>query len=642
MKGTFFSDAQLAQLEEAKIYIGEDETAILDVIANPELSAVQMSELQRTALYNLQWDSKEALEAVSRQATEMLEQNARAVEAGQAGRNTVVVNCFAGPDAGKSIAAMELASTLGRMNVSAAYVTGYAKELMWNDPGNPLLDGSVESQKTLLQVQNQRLLRLQGRVDIVVTDSPLMLCGIYAAAPDSALDELVMDAHNSYNNYNLLITRDNSYLTARHTQELQKNTALDEKVADYIEKKDISVFAYSPDTVQEIAQDIGQQMGHNPDYIVRYEQTFKMMGDSAFYPTLQQELATMKALERETTKVLKQRDTTPGQTIQIVSDTADRDAKMDELTEKLQEGIKNVFSSDLYKNYLRTMSQFHNYSYANSMLIMMQRPDATHVAGFHAWKNNFNRMVNKGEKGIMIMAPVFDQYVKVPKLDKDGNPVLDKNGEPVMVKRGSHISNVKPAYVFDVSQTDGEPLPEIARRLDFDVKGFQQIRDSLIKASGCQVEFGDTGNANGFFVPADNRIVISDSLPEAQTIKTLIHETAHARLHGKDTEDKAPDTREMEAESVAYIVSEHYGIDSSEYSFGYIAAWSADKDMGDFKSSLQTIQRAAQGIIADVDKQMAPEKDRERPGFQERMAKAKESAARAGETAREQELVMER
>ena len=261
--------------------------------------------------------------------------------------------------------------------------------------------------------------------------------------------------------------------------------------------------------------------------------------------------------------------------------------KTREVLKMLQDGVQSLFTSGRYEEYLKFLSRFHSYSAGNCLLIWMQHPEASLVASFTDWKKQ-NRWVKKGEKAIRIIAP--HTYTEK---DKDGNDVT---------RIGFHS-----ARCFDVSQTDtatGKDIPDIARIVDAPVVGFDNLTAVLTAISPVPIEYGKTkGSANGYFSPSDCRIVIKSGLPEAQTIKTIIHEIAHAWLHGKDGEAKDADrrTREVQAESIAYVVSSYLGIDTSDYSFGYVAGWSSDKKLPELKASLELIRSTADAMIVQLD-----------------------------------------
>lgn len=257
-----------------------------------------------------------------------------------------------------------------------------------------------------------------------------------------------------------------------------------------------------------------------------------------------------------------------------------------EITAKLEQGVKDVFTSDKYTEYLKFMSNFTNYSFNNIMLILMQKPEASLVAGYKTWQTK-GRQVRKGEKGLTILAPCPH---RIEEEDEDGNKV---------VKAWTSFRAIK---VFDVSQTDGDELPTgCVKALRDSVNGFDELFDKLCKISpvGVNIEHIDSG-ANGFFSTKRKLIVVKEGMSEAQTIKTLIHEISHAILHDReDGEEKDADrrTREVQAESVAYTVCSALGLDTSDYSFGYIAGWSEGKELKELSASMEVIIKTAAGII---------------------------------------------
>lgn len=279
--------------------------------------------------------------------------------------------------------------------------------------------------------------------------------------------------------------------------------------------------------------------------------------------------------------------------------------KTNEVIKRLEQGIKDVFNSDKFRNYLKTMSKFHNYSFNNSLLIYMQKPDATLVAGFNSWKKNFKRFVKKGEKGIQILAPaIYKQKVEMEKLDpKTQKPILNDDGKPVTEVVEIEKPFFKPVYVFDISQTDGEPLPQLTEEIKANVENFKTFFKALEKVSPFPIEKEEiTSGAKGYCDPVNKRIAIKEGLSEAHMIKTAIHEISHAILHSdlENGDNKTSRTREVEAESIAFIVADHFGIDTSSYSFAYIASWSSDKELNELKESLNTIQKTANSLINDI------------------------------------------
>lgn len=283
-----------------------------------------------------------------------------------------------------------------------------------------------------------------------------------------------------------------------------------------------------------------------------------------------------------------------------------------EITDKLEQGIKELFESERFKEYLRTMSKFYNYSFNNTLLIAMQKPEATYVAGYTSWQRNFDRQVMKGEKGIKILAPApYKAQEEREKVDPvTQKPVIGADGKTVT----ETVEVLRPAFkvvsVFDVSQTDGKELPDIiVDELKGTVENYEALFDALKQESPVPISFEDIpGGAKGFFSPVESRIAIQEGMSEIQTVKTAIHEIAHAKLHAVNPDEKtAPEdkkdrhTKEVEAESVAYTVCQRYGIETSDYSFGYIAGWSSGKETKELKSSLDTIRKTAAEMIEGID-----------------------------------------
>ena len=298
--------------------------------------------------------------------------------------------------------------------------------------------------------------------------------------------------------------------------------------------------------------------------------------------------------------------------------TAEKPAeKLKEITDRLEQGITELFDSERYKEYLRVMSKFHNYSFNNTLLIAMQKPDASLIAGFTAWKNQFQRNVKKGEKGIKIIAPSpFKIKQETEKIDpQTQKPVIGRDGKPVTEEKEITIPAYKVVSVFDVSQTEGKELPDIAvDALTGDVEQYSDFFAALEKTSPVPIGFEKIeGGAHGYYHLEDKRIALDEGMSELQTLKTAIHEIAHAKLHDidlnapKDEQQPRVDrrTREVEAESVAYTVCQHYGLDTSDYSFGYVAGWSSGRELAELKNSLETIRSAAADIINSIDGHIA-------------------------------------
>lgn len=274
------------------------------------------------------------------------------------------------------------------------------------------------------------------------------------------------------------------------------------------------------------------------------------------------------------------------------------------ITDQLEAGIHDLFESDRYKEWLTTMSRFHNYSLNNTLLIAMQKPDATLVAGYTAWQKQFSRQVQKGEKGIRILAPApYKEMVEMDKLDPDTKlPMLDENGNPVKEEQEVMRAAFKVVSVFDVSQTDGKELPSLGvNELSGDVESYDIFLEALKQSCPVPIGFEDIrGGAKGYYHQVEKRIAIQDGMSQLQTVKTAIHEMAHQKLHSQENE-LTQNSKEVEAESVAYTVCQHFGIDTSDYSFGYIAGWSEGKETPELKVSLQTIRNAAKEMINDIE-----------------------------------------
>ena len=287
--------------------------------------------------------------------------------------------------------------------------------------------------------------------------------------------------------------------------------------------------------------------------------------------------------------------------------------KVQEITEKLEQGIKELFESEKYKTYLNTMSKFHNYSFNNTMLIAMQKPDATLVAGFKAWQKNFDRHVKKGEKGIRILAPapykIKEERDKIDPVTQE--LLLDKDGNPQKEEVEITIPAFRAVSVFDVAQTDGKPIPELAaKELLSDVEGYQDMIRAVEAISPVPIELEEiAGDSKGYYDREAKRIAVQENMSESQTLKTMIHEVAHSKLHSKEVEQdeqmrKDRNTKEVEAESIAYTVCQHFGVDTSDYSFGYIAGWSSGRDTKELRASMDTIRRTASELITGIEEQL--------------------------------------
>lgn len=290
--------------------------------------------------------------------------------------------------------------------------------------------------------------------------------------------------------------------------------------------------------------------------------------------------------------------------------------KITEITTKLEQGIKDLFASDKFKEYLSAMSKLHRYSFRNSLLIFMQKPDASMVAGYTSWQKNFKRQVRRGEHGIKIFAPApYKATKEVERIDKTtNNPIIGRDGKPVTDTVEYTVPAFKITTVFDVSQTDGEPIPSLGvDELTGSVDRYTDFRTALEKISPVPIGFENIeSEAKGYYSNSEKRIAVQEGMSEVQTLKTLIHEIAHAKLHAveditniKPEEQIDRNTKEVEAESIAYTVCQRYGIDTSDYTFGYVAGWSSDKELPELKSSLATIQKTADEIITGIEEHFA-------------------------------------
>ena len=297
--------------------------------------------------------------------------------------------------------------------------------------------------------------------------------------------------------------------------------------------------------------------------------------------------------------------------------------RMREIVDSIETGIKELFESDKYRQYLSTMSRFHRYSVNNTMLIYMQRPDATHVAGFNKWRDQFGRNVMKGEKGIKIIAPTpYKKKIEEVKLDPDTKaPMLDADGKVVMEEKEVKIPMYKVVSVFDVSQTEGKPLPQLASDLNGNVQQYEVFMEALRRSSPVPMEIRPiAGDTDGYFNSTNQSITIRDGMSEVQTVCAAVHEIAHAKLHNYEKEREAAaagdetaeqvkpkdrHTEEVEAESISYAVCQYYGIETGENSFGYIATWSQGKELKELRASLETINKTASGLISDIDRHFA-------------------------------------
>lgn len=321
--------------------------------------------------------------------------------------------------------------------------------------------------------------------------------------------------------------------------------------------------------------------------------------------------------------------------------------RMREIVDNIENGIKELFESDKYQQYLSTMSRFHRYSVNNTMLIYMQRPDATHVAGFNKWRDQFGRNVLKGEKGIRIIAPTpYKKKVEEIKTDPETNaPVLDADGKAIIEEKEIRIPMFKVVSVFDVSQTSGKPLPQLAADLSGNVQQYEVFMEALRRASPVPMEIKPVArDTDGFFSIKAQSITIRAGMSEVQTVCAAVHEIAHAKLHDYEhmTEladdgetilvpgEKSRNTEEVEAESISYAVCQYYGIETGENSFGYIATWSKGKELKELRASLETINKTASELITDIDRHFA-EICKERGIDRENLAAAEQPSVEAPE-----------
>ncbi len=296
--------------------------------------------------------------------------------------------------------------------------------------------------------------------------------------------------------------------------------------------------------------------------------------------------------------------------------------RLREITDGIAQGIKALFQSDKYRSYLSVMSRFHRYSVNNTMLIYLQRPDATLVAGYEKWKKQFGRHVKQGERGITILAPTpFKKRIEEVKLDPDTKaPLLDKDGNQITEEREISIPMFKPVKVFDVAQTDGRPLPNLASALSGNVEQYEVFVEALRRSAPVPISFRDIAkDTDGYFSPSDQAITIREGMSEVQTISALVHEIAHSKLHNYERQQaeaaageesgepvkKDRHTEEVEAESVSYAVCQYFGIETAENSFGYIASWSQGKALKELRASLETINQTASALITDVERNFA-------------------------------------
>lgn len=295
--------------------------------------------------------------------------------------------------------------------------------------------------------------------------------------------------------------------------------------------------------------------------------------------------------------------------------------QLKEITDRIEEGIRDIFESgdmEKYRNYLRTMSRFHNYSLNNQALIHLQRPDATFVAGYNRWRDKFSRHVLRGEKGITIIAPTpYKKKIEQEKLDPDTKlPILDADGKVMTEEKEIEIPMFRPVKVFDYAQTDGKPLPERVAspvaNLTGSVENYEAFMEALRRSSPVPVEVKPlSAEMDGYFSPKSQSITLREGMSEVQTVSAAVHEIAHAKLHNyalqqsEERRHKSRNTEEVEAESISFMVCAYFGIETGANSFGYVATWSKNAELPEFRASLDTIGKTANGIITDVEKHFA-------------------------------------
>ena len=294
-----------------------------------------------------------------------------------------------------------------------------------------------------------------------------------------------------------------------------------------------------------------------------------------------------------------------------------REEKMSAIQKKLEDGVRAIFTSEKYQEYISAMSKFPRYSINNCILIASQLPEASLVCGFRKWQTEFNRTVNKGEHGIMILAPIKGKTEVVEEVfDENNKAVVDENGNQKTEKVTREYQTFRPVYVFDVSQTSGDPLPTLASELNETVDSFEEMKSVLISISPVPVSFETiNGGANGYYSPTAGKIVIDERLPQLQMLKTMVHEIAHATLgHGSKEDKWDRQTKEVQAESVAYWVTQMIGLDTADYSFGYISGWSKDKEVSELKESLDVIKQTADKLSSSIEEKVR-ELKKERESF---------------------------
>ena len=296
---------------------------------------------------------------------------------------------------------------------------------------------------------------------------------------------------------------------------------------------------------------------------------------------------------------------------------SNREEKMSEIQERLMTGTKEIYESGKWAEYISVMSKFPNYSINNCILIASQCPHASYVCGYKKW-NEFNRNVIKGESGIMIFAPIKGKVeVEEPKFDEKNQPVLNADGTQSTERVTREYKTFRPCYVFDLSQTEGDPLPTLATKLEASVDDYEMLKDVLMDVSPVPVFFEEVpGGANGFYSPKESRIVVQEGMSELQTIKTMLHEIAHATYgHGGKDDKWDKQSQEIQAESTAFWVAGMLGLDTGDYSFGYITGWSKDREISELKDNLELIKNIANDLVTRIDErinEICPEQQEEK------------------------------
>ncbi len=311
----------------------------------------------------------------------------------------------------------------------------------------------------------------------------------------------------------------------------------------------------------------------------------------------------------------------------MMAERKTREEKMSVVQQKLEDGVREIYSSEKYKEYIDAMSKFPSYSVNNCILIASQYPEASLVCGFRKWQKEFNRTVNKGEHGIMILAPMKKKFKSEEEIfDENNKAVLDADGNQKTEIVEREYQTFRPVYVFDVSQTSGDPVPTLACELKDNVDSFEDIKNILEAISPVPVLYEEIrGGANGYFSPANDQIVIDERLPQLQMVKTMIHEIAHATLgHGKKEDKWDRQTKEVQAESVAYWVTQMMGLDTAEYSFGYISGWSKGRDVPELKENLEIIKKTADSLSQSIEEKLLEIKEQRNKEEQLPMVSEKE------------------